>query len=96
MLDLRPPDRRNRLDFHTLIGQRAIATDPAVVSAIASAYVRGLEASGVGAMLKHFPGIGRVRTDTHHFSANLDTPVRELEATDWRPFREVLALRAAR
>ena len=91
VLDLKPPLRRNRLDFHTLIGQRAIATDPVVVGAIASAYVRGLEASGVGATLKHFPGIGRVRTDTHHFSANLATPVRELEASDWLPFREVLS-----
>ncbi|WP_439408319.1 glycoside hydrolase family 3 N-terminal domain-containing protein [Bradyrhizobium sp. DASA03076] len=91
VLDLKPPQRRNRLDFHTLIGQRAIATDPAVVSTIATAYVRGLEESGVGATLKHFPGIGRVRTDTHHFNANLDTPVRELEATDWLPFREVLS-----
>jgi len=53
--------------------------------------VRGLEESGVGATLKHFPGIGRVRTDTHHFSASLDTPVKELEATDWLPFREVLS-----
>ena len=91
VLDLKPSQRRNRLDFHTLIGQRAIATDPVVVSTIASAYVRGLEESGVGATLKHFPGIGRVRTDTHHFSANLDTPVKELEVTDWLPFREVLA-----
>ncbi|MCP3394494.1 glycoside hydrolase family 3 protein [Bradyrhizobium sp. CCGB12] len=91
VLDLKPPARRNRLDFHTLIGQRAIATDPAVVSTIASAYVRGLEESGVGATLKHFPGIGRVRNDTHHFSANLDTPVKELEVTDWLPFREVLS-----
>jgi beta-N-acetylhexosaminidase len=91
VLDLKSPVRRNRLDFHTLIGQRAIASDPAAVGEIASAYVRGLEASGVGATLKHFPGIGRVRTDTHHFSANLDAPVDELEASDWRPFREVLA-----
>lgn len=91
VLDLKPSVRRNRLDFHALIGQRAIATDPVVVSTIAAAYVRGLEASGVGATLKHFPGIGRVRTDTHHFSANLDTSVEELEASDWRPFREVLS-----
>jgi len=91
VLDLKPPVRRNHLDFHTLIGQRAIATDPVVVSTIASAYVRGLEESGVGATLKHFPGIGRVRTDTHHFSANLNTPVKELEATDWLPFRGVLS-----
>lgn len=91
VLDLKPEARRNRLDFHTLIGQRAIASDPAVVSAIATAYVRGLEESGVGATLKHFPGIGRVRSDTHHFSANLNTPVTELEATDWLPFRQVLS-----
>jgi beta-N-acetylhexosaminidase len=35
--------------------------------------------------------LGRVRTDTHHFSADLDTPVEQLEASDWIPFRKVLA-----
>lgn len=91
VLDLRPEPKRNRLDFNTLIGQRAISDDPLVVADIARAYVSGLEASGVGAAVKHFPGLGRVRTDTHHFSANLDTPVNELEASDWIPFRKVLA-----
>jgi beta-N-acetylhexosaminidase len=91
VLDLRPEAKRNRLDFHTLIGQRAISADPAEVAAIALPYVRGLEASGVGATVKHFPGLGRVHDDTHHFSADLETPLDELEASDWRPFRDVLA-----
>jgi len=91
VLDLHPSWQRNRLDFNTLISQRAIASDPAVVSDIATAYVRGLEAAGVGAVVKHFPGLGRVRTDTHHFAARLDTPLATLEAMDWRPFRDVLA-----
>src|SRR5712672_1182993 len=91
VLDLRPAPRRNPLDFHTLTGQRAIASDPAVVSEIARGYVRGLEASGVTATVKHFPGLGRLRTDTHHFEASLDTPVEVLEVSDWRPFKEVLA-----
>jgi beta-N-acetylhexosaminidase len=91
VLDLRPELKRNRFDFNTLIGYRAISSDPATVSEIARAYIRGLEASGVGAAVKHFPGLGRVRTDTHHFNADLDTPVEELETSDWRPFREVLA-----
>jgi beta-N-acetylhexosaminidase len=91
VLDLRPEPKRNRLDFNTLIGQRAISDDPAIVADIARAYVTGLEASGVGATVKHFPGLGRVRTDTHHFSADLDTPLEELEASDWIPFRKVLA-----
>ena len=57
---------------------------------MALAYVRGLDASGVRATMKHFPGLGRVGTDTHHFAAKLDAPLAELEETDWRPFREVL------
>ena len=91
VLDLRPELKRNRLDFNTLISQRAISDDPAVVANIAQAYVSGLEASGVGAAVKHFPGLGRVRADTHHFNADLDAPVDELEASDWIPFRKVLA-----
>jgi beta-N-acetylhexosaminidase len=91
VLDLRPEAKRNRFDFHTLIGQRAISADPAEVTAVALPYIRGLEASGVAATVKHFPGLGRVHDDTHHFSADLDTPLDELEASDWRPFRDVLA-----
>lgn len=96
VLDLRPDAKRNRLDFNTLIGQRAISDDPAKVSAIAGAYIHGLETAGVDATVKHFPGLGRVRADTHHFNADLDTPVGELETTDWRPFREVLSATDAR
>src|SRR5882757_3896431 len=96
VLDLRPEARRNRLDFNTLIGQRAISDDPAKVSTIAGAYIHGLESAGVNATVKHFPGLGRVRADTHHFNADLDTPVGELEATDWRPFRDVLSTTDAR
>jgi beta-N-acetylhexosaminidase len=90
VVDLRPRWKRNRLDFHTLIGQRAISNDPAVVGDVALGYVRGLEASGVRAAVKHFPGLGRVEADTHHFSAQLDTPADVLEQSDWRPFRQVL------
>jgi beta-N-acetylhexosaminidase len=91
VLDLKPEAGRNRFDFNTLINQRAISGDPVAVADIALAYVRGLDAFNVGATVKHFPGLGRVRTDTHHFSADLDTPLAVLEASDWRPFRDVLA-----
>jgi beta-N-acetylhexosaminidase len=91
VLDLRLDAGRHLFDYHTMIGQRAIAADPAVVSDIARAYVRGLEAAGVEATVKHFPGLGRLHTDTHHFQASLDATMEELEASDWRPFRDVLA-----
>jgi beta-N-acetylhexosaminidase len=91
VLDLRPEEGHNRFDFNTLISQRAISGDPAAVTDIGLAYIRGLDAFGVAATVKHFPGLGRVRADTHHFTADLDTPLAVLEASDWRPFRDVLA-----
>jgi beta-N-acetylhexosaminidase len=69
----------------------AISGDPAAVTDIGLAYIRGLDAFGVAATVKHFPGLGRVRADTHHFTVDLDTPLAVLEASDWRPFRDVLA-----
>ena len=91
VLDLKPKAKRNRFDFNTMTGERAISENPAIVSDVALAYVRGLEAAGVGATVKHFPGLGRVRRDTHIVSADLDTSIDELEASDWRPFKDLLA-----
>jgi beta-N-acetylhexosaminidase len=91
VLDLKPKTRPNRFDLNTMTSARAISEDPTVVGEVALSYVRGLESTGVGATVKHFPGLGRVRRDTHLVSADLDTPIEELEASDWRPFREVLA-----
>ena len=90
VVDLKPA-AAHKLDFNTLIDKRAISDDPEKVAEVALAYVRGLDAFGVRATMKHFPGLGRVGTDTHHFAAKLDVPLAELEQTDWLPFREVLA-----
>jgi beta-N-acetylhexosaminidase len=91
VVDLLRTEPRNPFDFNSLISRRAISGDPSVTADVALAYVRGLEGSGVEATVKHFPGLGRVREDTHLFRANLDTPLSELEATDWLPFRQVLS-----
>jgi beta-N-acetylhexosaminidase len=90
VVDVAHPRQRNRLDFNSLIGQRAISDDPSVIAEVASAYIQGLGTFDVGATIKHFPGLGRVGEDTHHFRGRLDTPVSELEATDWLPFRALL------
>jgi beta-N-acetylhexosaminidase len=95
VVDLLRTGPPNPLDFNSLISRRAISGDPEVVASIAAGYARGLEANGVEATVKHFPGLGRVRADTHHFRADLTTPVAELEATDWMPFRQVLARSSA-
>jgi beta-N-acetylhexosaminidase len=89
VLDLKPV-QRPVLDRTSLIGDRAISADPNVVGAIGSAYAQGLADAGVIPTAKHFPGLGRIRVDTHLFSTATDAQKSELERTDWIPFRRVL------
>ena len=86
VVDLRPADSFPG-DRLTRITRRAIAADPALVTTVARGYAAGLAEAGVGATLKHFPGLGRVRADTHFTGASLPLAPEEL-AADWRPFRE--------
>lgn len=45
--------------------QRSFGTDPDAVAALAAAFVEGHHAAGVATVLKHFPGHGSSRDDTH-------------------------------
>ncbi|MDR3212453.1 MAG: hypothetical protein LBT71_00825 [Azoarcus sp.] len=90
VLDLKSDVKEDWLNLHTKISRRAIAADPQIVARVASAYSEGLIASGIQPTVKHFPGLGRVRGDTHLVKASLETdPVAR--AADWLPFREVTA-----
>jgi len=89
VVDLRTGRAPGRWDFHTRIDERAISADPAVTAQVALAYELGLESAGVRGTLKHFPGLAGVTEDTHHFAAELRTPVARLAAHDWKPFQDV-------
>jgi beta-N-acetylhexosaminidase len=76
---------------NSVIGDRAFGTDPAVVSAMGVAMMRGLHDGGVIACGKHFPGHGDTETDSH-----LELPVvrrsrAELEHIELVPFRAAIA-----
>lgn len=87
VVDLRPAGPAFVGDRLTRIGRRAIAADPATVLTVARHYSQGLAEEGVGTTFKHFPGLGRVRTDTHFTPARLALTPEQLGA-DWLPFRE--------
>jgi beta-N-acetylhexosaminidase len=90
VVDLKPTEKEDWLNLHTRISRRAISADPWTVARVASAYGAGLVASGIQPTVKHFPGLGRVRGDTHLVKASLSSdPVAQ--AADWLPFREVTA-----
>ena len=89
VVDLRPSTAPDAFDLNSRIATRALAADPATVTLAGETYVRTLERHGVTAVLKHFPGLGRVPADTHHFAARLDAAPADLLDTDWLPFREI-------
>lgn len=91
VVDLKPAKAPSMLDRHTRIAERAVSGRPEAVTQVALAYSRALLAHGVMPTLKHFPGLGSVAADTHHFSADLTSPLTELNSRDWLPFRRVLA-----
>jgi beta-N-acetylhexosaminidase len=84
------------LDVHSnpanpVIGDRAFGSDPALVSELAIALMRGLHDGGVLSCGKHFPGHGDTEKDSH-----LELPVvrrsrAELEQTELVPFRAAIA-----
>ena len=90
VVDLKPVRATRVLSLHTQIAERAIASDPDRVAEVALAYSQALLAQGVMPTLKHFPGLGSVTSDTHHFSARLNNSLQDLNARDWRPFQLVL------
>ena len=69
-----------------VIGDRAFGHDATTVIQLASAFVAGMNAAGMSAVGKHFPGHGAIAADSH-LALPLDPrPLAELEY-DMSPFR---------
>jgi beta-N-acetylhexosaminidase len=74
-----------------VIGARAFGEDPARVGALVAACVEGLQAGGVAATLKHFPGHGAAEADSHVVLPVIDTPRAMLRVRDLVPFARGIA-----
>jgi beta-N-acetylhexosaminidase len=49
-----------------VVGPRSFGGDPALVARLSAAMVEGMQAAGVAATAKHFPGHGDTAVDSHH------------------------------
>ena len=72
---------------HAVIGSRAYGADPADVAALGRAVVNGFLAGGVLPVVKHMPGHGRARADSHLELPRVEASRAELSARDIAPFR---------
>lgn len=77
-----------------VIGDRSLSSDPAVVSKLSSAMVRGYIKSDVLTCAKHFPGHGYTSVDSHFDLPIDERNLKDLEAQgDLEPFKKVIKSR---
>ena len=74
---------------HGVIGDRAYGAEAETVARLARAAAEGLLAGGVLPVVKHVPGHGRARADSHEALPVVETSRAELERTDFQPFRRL-------
>lgn len=74
-----------------IIGDRAFSADAGTVGTLGAAFRDGLNRAGVQAVIKHIPGHGRADVDSHRQLPRVVSPMTELAATDFAPFKELSA-----
>ena len=72
---------------HEVIGDRAYAADAGAIAVLGRAAAEGMIAGGVLPVIKHIPGHGRARADSHLELPVVSAAREELEAVDFAPFR---------
>jgi beta-N-acetylhexosaminidase len=72
---------------HDIIGDRAYGPTATEVAVLGRAAAEGLIAGGVLPVIKHIPGHGRAGADSHLALPRVETPLADLEAVDFAPFR---------
>jgi beta-N-acetylhexosaminidase len=75
-----------KVGAHDIIGDRAFSFDPDIVSDLGRAVVEGTLAGGVLPVIKHVPGHGRAKADSHVALPRIDASPAELVEVDFRPF----------
>jgi beta-N-acetylhexosaminidase len=74
---------------HDIVGDRSFGGNVATVSALGRAVCEGLLAGGILPVIKHIPGHGRARADSHLELPRVEASREELERSDFIPFREL-------
>jgi beta-N-acetylhexosaminidase len=73
-----------------VVGPRSFGEDPARVAELSAAMVEGLQAAGVAATPKHFPGHGDTADDSHYGTPILLHDAQRLREVEIRPFEAAI------
>ncbi|MBA2304964.1 MAG: beta-N-acetylhexosaminidase, partial [Acidobacteria bacterium] len=78
-----------------VIGDRSLAERAEEVARLGAVIIRTLQADGVAASGKHFPGHGDTSVDSHFELPLIEHPPERLEAVELVPFRAAIEARVA-
>ncbi|MGH3069398.1 MAG: glycoside hydrolase family 3 protein [Streptosporangiaceae bacterium] len=90
-VNLAPSVDVNTAADNPVIGIRSFGSDPDLVARHAAAAVRGLQAAGIAACAKHFPGHGSTSADSHHGIVTVHGGLDLLRRRDLPPFTAAIA-----
>lgn len=71
---------------HDVIGDRSFGEDPKTVAIFSASMCEGYRASGIIPIIKHIPGHGRAKVDSHESLPTVTTALEILEQTDFKVF----------
>ena len=81
----------NSNPLNPIINTRSFGENPALVSRLASAYIRGARSMGLMTTGKHFPGHGDTDVDSHLDLPTIRADRAQLDSVDLPPFRSAVA-----
>ena len=94
-LNLAPVADVNLEPANPVIGIRSFGDDQELVAQHVTAFVTAHEGEGVCSTLKHFPGHGNTRIDSHHGLPKVQGGLAELARTQVEPFKRGIAAGAS-
>ncbi len=89
-MNLAPDLDVNINPLNPIIGTRSFGSDPQRVAEFGVAFLEGLQARGVMAIGKHFPGHGDTGTDSHAALPTIPHARARLERVEFVPFRAAM------
>ena len=84
VLDLR------RYEKQKVIGDRSFGYDKEKVSECGIAVMKALQKNNIVSVVKHFPGHGATKQDSHYFLPVINIPMKKIEDEDVYPFSQAI------
>lgn len=89
-VDFAPVCDVNNNPKNPVVGTRSFGEDPKLTGQLAAQTIRGMQAAGVAATAKHFPGHGDTASDSHHAAPVLPHNLSRVRRVELPPFRAAI------